>query len=255
LNLNLTHILEKKQELENHPLLVTNIVQTKTDLQIFMQNHVFAVWDFMSLAKSLQNTIAPSAGPWVPTRYTRSNLARQINEIILAEESDSDNSGGYICHFDVYRQAMFELGANLTSIDNFVETVSYKGVSYALNNSNISVAAKNFVTSTFEFIDTNKPHVIAAAFAFGRESVIPSMFRSITTQLHLSSLAAPKLFYYLNRHIEIDGDDHGPAAINMISELCDNDPIKFCEAESAAISAINHRIKFWDEVEKMIYLN
>ena len=110
----------------------------------------------------------------------------------------------------------------------------------------------NTTKSTFDFIETGKPHIVAAAFTFGRETVIPKMFKGLVSQLNVNSLEAPRFHYYLERHIEVDGEEHGPASLQLVEELCDNDPIKIIEAEKAAIQAINNRIKLWDSLENII---
>jgi hypothetical protein len=53
---------------------------------------------------------------------------------------------------------------------------------------------------------------------------------------------------YLERHIEVDGDQHGPLARKMLIELCGDDPLKWEEAEKAAINSIQARIGFWDHI-------
>lgn len=252
MKLNLNQINDKKSQLENHSLLVTNTIQTKRDLKIFMEHHVYAVWDFMSLAKSLQMHIAPANNLWLPTKRNRSSSARLINEIILAEESDRDLSDGYISHFDLYVQAMHEIGCDVRTINQFIDEVRSRGVNTALTNTDYPIISMDFVKSTFDFIETGKPHVIAAAFTFGRETVIPKMFKGLVSQLNVNSLEAPRFYYYLERHIEVDGEEHGPASLQLVEELCDNDPIKIIEAEKAAIQAIENRIKLWDKLENII---
>ena len=108
---------------------------------------------------------------------------------------------------------------------------------------------------TFEFISTKKPHIIAAVFAFGRETVIPGMFTRLVSQLEFTEINCPKLFYYLARHIEIDGEEHGPASNALVENLCKDDPILIEEAKNAAIAAILSRIKLWDDVASIIQLN
>lgn len=242
-------ISQHKQLLENHSLLVTNTIQSLDDLRIFMEHHVFAVWDFMSLAKALQHRICPSGDIWLPSKRQR-KLGRFINEIILAEESDVDPFyNSHISHFDLYCQTMAEIGADTKPIMDFLASVEKEGIDFALLDCWMPEPSRKFMTTTFEIIKRGKAHEIAAAFTHGRETVIPAMFRRLVTQLDLNSLEANRFVYYLERHIEVDGDDHGPASISLVEELCDNHPLKIIEAEAIAVKAIEARILFWDEVE------
>jgi hypothetical protein len=247
----LKNLQQHKAILNNHSLLTTDLIQTHEDLRVFMEHHVYAVWDFMSLAKSLQHAICPSGNLWIPSRLQR-RCGRFINEIILAEESDLAPFGqASTSHFDLYLMSMAEIGANTNAVTDFIRQVENQGLE-ALNSTAVPAPASEFMQSTFEFIATGKPHVIASVFAFGREDVIPDMFTRMCNQLDYSELQYPRFRYYLDRHIEVDSDDHGPAAIAMIEELCDNDPIKIIEAEQAGIAAITARIQFWDSIERAI---
>lgn len=247
----LKNLQQHKAILNNHSLLTTDLIQTEQDLKVFMEHHVYAVWDFMSLAKSLQHAICPSGNLWIPTRIQR-RCGRFINEIILAEESDIAPFGqSSTSHFDLYLMSMAELGANTQDITEFIRQVEKQGLE-ALTTATIPKPASEFMQSTFGFIATGKPHVIASVFAFGREDVIPDMFTRMCNQLDYSELQHPRFRYYLDRHIEVDSGDHGPAALNMIEELCENDPIKIIEAEQAGIAAITARIRFWDSIERKI---
>lgn len=247
----LKNLQQHKAILNNHSLLTTDLIQTEQDLRVFMEHHVYAVWDFMSLAKSLQHAICPSGNLWIPTRIQR-RCGRFINEIILAEESDIAPFGqSSTSHFDLYLMSMAELGANTQDITEFIRQVEKQGLE-ALTTATIPKPASEFMQSTFGFIATGKPHVIASVFAFGREDVIPDMFTRMCNQLDYSELQHPRFRYYLDRHIEVDSGDHGPAALNMIEELCENDPIKIIEAEQAGIAAITARIRFWDSIERKI---
>lgn len=252
MKLNINKINEKKRQLEKHPLLITNVIQSHSDLRVFMEHHVYAVWDFMCLAKSLQKHIAPSNDVWLPSKQNRSENARLINEIILAEESDIDLSEGHISHFDLYVQSMVEVGANTEHVLEFISHVELHGISSALRSQRYPQSSIDFVNKTFQYINSNKPHVVAAAFAFGRETVIPSMFKGILQQLNINHISAPRFHYYLQRHIQIDGEEHGPAAYSLVESLCENDPIKIIEAENAAIDAIDSRIKLWDCLEQKL---
>ncbi len=215
-----------------------------------MEHHVYAVWDFMSLVKSLQHHICPSGNLWLPTPQQR-KLSRLINEIVLAEESDTSIDGNTnTSHFDLYLQAMTEIGADTKPVLDFIELVRKQGIDRALDTASLPAPSRQFMRSTFGFLKNQKPHITAAVFAYGRETVIPAMFKRISNQLGI--VDATRFNYYLNRHIEVDGEEHGPSSLELVNFLCDYDPIKLVEAESAAVSAIQSRIEFWNAVESRI---
>jgi hypothetical protein len=246
-----------KKNLNQHPLLNGRLINNKSSLKLFMEHHVFAVWDFMSLVKSLQNHLCQSSDCWVPGEKSRKiiNSARLINEIVLAEETDYNLDGkNIISHFDLYCEAMLEIGADITQIHQWLSSLNNGLIPINFNNNLIPSASSLFVKKTFEFISTKKPHIIAAAFSFGRETVIPEMFTRLVSQLELTEISCPKLFYYLARHIEIDGEEHGPASYTLVENLCEKNTVLIQEAEKAAIESIQSRIKFWDNVAAIIEL-
>jgi len=212
-----------------------------------MENHVFAVWDFMSLLKTLQNNIVPSSNLWLPTYENRSDIARMINEIVLCEETDVSFDGkSAISHFDLYLQAMMEIGADTTKITEYLNQVKMTG-----KIGGTPTAVQDFVNTTFDAINKG-PHCAAASFAYGRETVIPSMFKRILTQINIFESDAPKFHYYLERHIQVDGEEHGPASEHLVNFFCKNDPKLIYEAEKTAIQAIQARIKLFDNIQELI---
>ena len=240
MKIDLRKIHEHRSLLENHSLLNTNVIQDLDDLRIFMQHHVYAVWDFMSLLKTIQNAVVPSGKLWLPQKGTRSDIARIINEIVLCEESDKTPDGnGNISHYDLYLQAMLEVGADIDEISSFVDHYG------------IFSDPPPFTEVTFKHIEQGV-HCAAASFTFGRETVIPAMFKRILRQLNINNYDAPKFHYYLERHIEVDGDEHGPLAEQMVNYFCEDDPRLIHEAEKAAIEAIDARIKLFDHIEEEI---
>lgn len=241
-------IASKQKKLDLHPFLTLNYIQSIQDLRLFMETHVYAVWDFMSLLKELQHNIVPSGGTWTPTKGNRSELARVINEIVLCEESDVMPGGGHISHFDMYIMGMKEIGANINHINIFTDNVrnGFDPTQVCPNQ-----IAEKFITTTFDIIKRG-PHCSAAAFAFGRETVLPNVFTKVLHQLNLNNIDAPMFHYYLNRHIEVDGDEHGPMSLNLVDYFIDNDPIKLMEAEQAALDAIQARIEFFDSLERLL---
>lgn len=239
-----------RKELAAHPVYAA--VNTMDHLSVFMRHHAYSVWDFMSLVKYLQNQFAPATTPWLP--HGDVQVRRFINEIVLEEESDEslpleDGSVTYTSHFELYCSAMEEVHQGSSdNIKAFVNLVATSSLESAMQESEIPQPSKAFMTTTFGFIQSQKPHVIAAAFALGREHIIPEMFRALLDTMNITKEQAAVFHYYLERHIHLDGDLHGPMSLRMLEILCDNDPVKLMEAEEAAIHAIEARIHFWDGV-------
>jgi hypothetical protein len=237
-------------QLNSHPLYAR--VQTLDHLRLFMSNHVYSVWDFMSLLKYLQMRVAPAAVPWTPKGSPAVRFF--VNQIVVGEESDeglpdADGNPTYASHFELYCDAMREIGADPSGAIHFSETAAMQGLDAALALGIAPVGAKHFVESTFAFIDTDKPHVVAAAFAFGREHIIPAMFRSLLSRMNITQKLAPTFHYYLERHIHLDEDFHAPLSLKMVNELIGGDATKAREAEEAARAAVNARLKFWSDVQ------
>ena len=227
--------------------------ETVEDLQEFMESHVFAVWDFMCLLKTLQRGLTCVDAAWVPSRFPASR--RLVNEIVLGEESDLYGTRP-VSHFELYVSAMRECGASTRAIDDFLTRLRSGAVwSIALAMSGAPEPAYRFVQSTFSVIEGGKLHEIAAAFTFGREDLIPDMFRGFIREqdAQLSGRLAT-LRWYLDRHIEVDGEDHGPMALQMVSELCGNDAIKWGEAADAAETALRARIALWDGITASLHV-
>ena len=246
---NILKILDETQPerdaLQNHAIY--HSINRIEDLHIFMENHVFAVWDFMSIIKSLQKRLTCVDVPWIPTRM--GSTTRLVNEIILEEESDKDMYGEFVSHFEMYCHAMNQAGANTKNIDQFLLKLESKGLSEALNKSSAPDAAKMFVEDTFDKLNDSPNHIIAAMFTFGREEVIPDMFRLIIKTIDKDLNGNLKNFiYYLDRHIGLDEDEHTPAALKMIKELCNNDESKWEQTVECGKSVMQSRITFWDGI-------
>ena len=241
-----------RKELQNHRLYSS--LKSMEDIQIFTQYHVFAVWDFMSLLKSLQSSLTCVSTPWVPN--SNSNTARFINEIVLGEESDVDHNGKYKSHFDMYIAAMQEIGSDTSQILNFISHLKNLNVYDALKKVNAHSSVVDFVEFTFDSIKTKKTHVVASVFTFGREDLIADMFIEILkNSSHINQVSYDGMIYYLERHIELDGDEHGPMSMKMIEELCCGDNEKINDVIIYAKKALSHRIKLWDAISDIINSN
>ncbi|MGE7993364.1 DUF3050 domain-containing protein [Pseudomonas sp. NPDC089554] len=238
-------LISKKLELSRHPLF--SEIDSLATLRQFMETHVFAVWDFMSLTKRLQQELTCVTLPWLPP--TDPAAARLINEIVLGEESDDRLDHGHYSHYELYLDAMREVGASTRAIECFV-SLQQQGVDYAsaLERSGASEAAKRFVRDTLVVALDAPAHRVAAAFLHGRESVIPTMFQQILDEWGIGIEQAPTFRYYLQRHIEVDSEDHGPAAEQLLERLVGHDPQRLEETYEAAIAAVDSRMAFWNRL-------
>lgn len=235
----------KKLALSNHPIFAE--IDSIHVLRRFMETHVFAVWDFMSLTKRLQQELTCTQLPWLPPKNPKA--ARLINEIVLGEESDDKLSHGHYSHFELYLDAMREVGANTLHIERFV-ALQKEGVSYetALQSVGAGQAACCFVKHTLDTALYAPAHSVAAAFLHGRESVIPLMFQRILDDWGITVEQAPTFRYYLQRHIEVDSEDHGPAAEELLAQLVNGDEHRQHDVYEAAIAAVESRMNLWDKL-------
>jgi len=235
----------------NHDIYAS--IRNNEDLKIFMEHHVYAVWDFMSLLKSLQNELTCNTIPWTPKGDAE--LRYFINEIVVDEESDLNQYGERSSHFEMYVAAMKEIGADISSIQSFLELIkSGETVNKAFERIDAPPTVRDLVSFTINVAMSGEPHVKAAVFTFGREDLIPDMFlaliRDLTTHSNTDDFASFK--YYLERHIDLDGGEHSNLAKQMTALLCGDDEQKWNEAENAVKRALQLRSGMWDGVMKDI---
>jgi transcription termination factor NusB len=242
-----------REQLKKHPLYAQ--LESVDDIKTFMESHVYAVWDFMSLLKALQQHLTCVSLPWQPANNT--SVARFINEIVMEEESDFNEKGEAKSHFEMYLDAMQEVNADTQKVEAIISSfTSLKTISGQIETAQLNQAEKNFLQFTFRVINSQQPHLIAAAFTFGREDLIPDMFLGIIEQ---SGENGPsnykKLEYYLKRHIELDGDEHGPLAMRMIQALCGSDDQKWNDVLEYSKQALQYRIELWDSIAENLKEN
>jgi hypothetical protein len=235
--------------LEMHPIFTR--IQTLPQLRKFMQWHVFAVWDFMSLVKRLQRELTCVDVPWLPPKDPAA--ARMINDIVLGEETDEDGCGAHASHFDLYLKAMREIDASTERIDVFLGAM-HEGlaVNQALERARVDPAVAAFVDTTITTATKGSLPQVLGSFLYGRENVIPAMFKRLLEGSKIPMASAATLDYYLRRHIDLDGDSHGPAAERLTAQLVRDNPAHRALIVESGLHAVESRMAFWDALDRRL---
>ncbi|WP_316841843.1 DUF3050 domain-containing protein [Pedobacter gandavensis] len=238
------HIEPLRQEIIQHK--VYGVINDLEDLRIFMEYHIYAVWDFMSLLKALQINLTCTSIPWFPVGS--GNTRSLINEIVAGEESDVDALGNKKSHFEMYLDAMQQCGADTSAIERFLNALkSGETMDAAYQVAGTPIEARAFVDFTFQVIHAQQAHIQASTFTFGREDLIPNMFLTMVNDLNQKFPDQISLFkYYLDRHIEVDGDHHSHLALEMTAELCGDNETNWTTAEEMSMESLRKRIGLWD---------
>lgn len=237
---------DSRDRLVRHPIY--KLVDNPERMKAFMEAHIWAVWDFQSLLKAVQRHLSCVTVPWTPTSDPEAR--RLINEIVLDEESDELPNGSFASHFELYLRSMEVAGADTGPMKKVIEQIQ-AGVklSEALLDPSIPTESREFVNRSFSIINSGSSHRIVAAFTYGREDVIPDMFRQVVVRLaEYSPEVWGQFRFYLERHIEHDDEHHGPVCRRIVATMCGSDPIKWAEASEAARLALEARINLWDSV-------
>jgi hypothetical protein len=240
------HLCSLRAALLDHPIYTH--VASVGDLRRFMEDHVFAVWDFMSLLKRLQQDMTCIRVPWFPADNAKA--ARLINDIVIGEETDVDPDGSYVSHLTLYLRAMADIGASTRQFEKFRSLVLVGvPVEIALARIGAPPHVQGFVAHTMALANSGSTEEVLAAFFYGREDIIPEMFRRLLDTLYDADHDNDRLrhfIYYIDRHIELDGDRHGPMGRELLEDLLANAPHRDARAWRAACSSIEARIRLWN---------
>jgi hypothetical protein len=240
------HLCGLRAALLDHPIYTH--VASVADLKLFMEDHVFAVWDFMSLLKRLQQDMTCIKVPWFPA--TNERAARLINDIVIGEETDVDPDGSYASHLALYLRAMRDIGASTRKFEKF-RSLALVGVPVEIALMRIGAPShvQAFVAHTMALANSGSTEEVLAAFFYGREDIIPEMFRRLLDTLYGTKHENDRLrhfIYYIDRHIELDGDSHGPKGRELLEDLVAKSPHARERARGAACNAIKARIGLWN---------
>jgi hypothetical protein len=230
------------KELQNHELYYS--IRTIEDVRTYMKFQVWCVWDFMTLVKSIQSKLISSSVIWLPPKDA--SVGAYIYEILLTEETDINHTAdGRASHFETYLLAMDQAGANTTPIRTFISALE-SGVPFdqAIDEADIPLQARQFSETTVSHA-RSALHIVVSVFCLSREGIIPNMFTTFLNNFAIKEdLSIFK--WYLNRHITIDNDTHGPLSAKLFKTVIGADNLKLKEALDAALIALEARKCFLD---------
>jgi hypothetical protein len=218
----------------------------KKKYNYFMENHIYSVWTFMCLLKTLLNKLEienkNQNNLWHPS-YNNA-LFRVLQEIIIEEQTDIIENNVY-SHLELYIKSMKEIDAEtspiewlLFQIENQIN-ISEKSIlkMNIPNNTKIFILNHLFIIENWSFDD------LLTYFAYGRELLIPSIFEPILLNIESNSLDYPMLKLYLKKHIEID-KEHG----NKIQQFV-------LKKNEIIDKAYEDRLLLWDGIYEKILKN
>ena len=242
-DINLSDLTER---LRNHSL--HEHMREAGAVHSFMRSHVFCVWDFQCILKALQQVLTCVSVPWMPTRDRQTR--RLINEIVLEEESDEHPDGGYSSHFELYLDAMRACGGDTGPIEALLQNLAQgSNLDDCLNHSYLPAGVPEFLSCTFEVVQSEDLHRLVALFTLTREDLLPDLFRELVNTMTGEHPREWRLFnWYLNRHIELDGERHGPISHALLKRTCGTDRRLWEETEGTARAALKARIDLWDRI-------
>jgi hypothetical protein len=239
------HLVTLRAQLLDHPIYAE--VVSVEDLKRFMEDHVFAVWDFMSLLKRLQQDLTCTKVPWFPADNARA--ARLINDIVIGEETDVDLDGCYVSHLDLYLRAMRDVGASTRQFERFRSLAAVTSIEAAMVRTGVPLHVRAFVGHTMKLAQSGSTEEVLAAFFYGREDIIPEMFGRLQKTVPGMKNDKNRLrhfIYYIERHIDLDGDSHGPMGRELLDNLIADSPQRNERALRAACDSIQARIELWN---------
>jgi hypothetical protein len=240
------HLCGLRAALLDHPIYTH--VSSPADLMLFMEDHVFAVWDFMSLLKRLQQDMTCIRVPWFPADNAKA--ARLINDIVIGEETDVGPDGSYVSHLALYLRAMRDIGASTRQFEKFRSLVLVGvPVEVALARIGAPPHVQAFVAHMMALASSGSTEEVLAAFFYGREDIIPEMFSRLLDTLYGAKHNNGRLrhfIYYIDRHIELDSDSHGPKGRELLEDMVANSPHRDARAWRAACMSIEARIGLWN---------
>jgi hypothetical protein len=148
---------------------------------------------------------------------------------------------------------MKNMGAKTDQLDKLTSRIIDNGYNEKyLDDVDTSNEVKSFLKYDLDVSLNGTLPEIVGAFTLGREKVIPNMFGYMIPAIN-ETPTSNYLITYLERHIDIDGDRHGPLSMKLLNASCNNEQLSI--AYAAAIKSLELRLSVWDRVYKDISID
>lgn len=237
----------ESDELTQHPIL--HAVSDRAGLRVFMASHVYAVWTHISLVKRLQHELTSVAVPWVPPRSR--HAARLINELVTGVECDLDADGAPISHYELYLDAMQNVGADTRSIRRFVQLIddgSSSALERAFDSATTPQHVRTYVRHALRVARQGSLAQVMGCFLHERDISLQQSITRLLAEWTRTSPALPRLAYYLERHSQLECGRHAERLQRVVQELDSTSPRFADDVLASARESLGTRIRFWDGV-------
>ena len=223
----------KTQKLSHHE--VYSKVTSRAQISCFMSYHIFAVWNFIKLLKSLQikTSIALRSQALECSGETRD----LIGKIVFAEESELYPYGQPTEYFAVYLGAISELEVNSNFLWTFLTS------KHSLQS--LKPGIQELVGYNLTLAETGTIGEIAAAFFCGREPVSYQLFTSIIKILKQDGKECPNLINYTEKLNQENSRQVGTLVLKLLDYFCKDETDKVF-ALQAGLEALNLREQLWN---------
>jgi len=244
------------------------------DIRVFAETHVWCVWATMSMLKAFQVELATQETlPWIPSGGKKEKLSRLVNEMTLQYQYCS-LEGQTTTRFEVYLDAMTELGCDTTEITNFLSFLQKSArcglpcaasMEAALRFCAMPKGVPAFLRFVFSVIQSKELHRLAAILAFvrNRGSVVTAMLANVGRREKEENenggsgsghggggrqRAFANYMHFLDRHNKLLDENFAPLAVQILIELCDEDEAKWHDVGESALQALQVQRAFYDDI-------
>jgi hypothetical protein len=246
----LQKVLPAQDKILNHQ--VYKEIENLDDLNLFLEYHVFFVWDQMSSLKAMQKDLTCMNVPWVPKRSPQTR--KYINELVLNAEGNDLISETVLSEYESYLELMRESDADSSSIERLEKSIN-RGENFKdlLDHLDMPKVVKSYLDFTYKTIESKDAHKIAANFVFGKQSLIPHRLVKLLNELNKKFPVDLSLqIKYFESKVMKETGKIEDVAKKIFEELCGHDEEKWDDVAEVAERTLERRLQLWDDIKNAI---